>query len=118
MRQILFILLAFVSIGCSGTVNENHELSSNNGDSITTIDSVSYYWQQISEDSAMINAVKDGEIINQCLVTGPVYSAIPTEDERFKDRFFLILCGEDQYELFDTRNIPSEFNILTEEDFD
>ena len=90
----------------------------NVGDSITTIDSVSYYWLQIAEDSARISAVKNGAVINECLVTGPVYGAVPTDDEHFCDRFFFIVCGEDQYEPFDTQNIPSEMNLMTEKEWE
>lgn len=86
--------------------------------SLRIIDSVSYYWLQIAEDSARISAVKNGEVINECLVTGPVYGAVSTDDERFNDRFFFIVCGEDQYEPFDTQMFPSELNLMTEEEWE
>lgn len=115
VHVFLFVLLIF---GCIGEGKPNESRLFAVGDSITTIDSVSYYWLQIAEDSARISAVKDGEVINECLVTGPVYGAVPTDDERFSDRFFFIVCGEDQYEPFDTQNIPSVMNLMTEEEWE
>ena len=119
MKNLPLLLISILLVCCAGnkqTIALQEPL--NVGDSITTIDSVSYYWLQIAEDSARISAVKDGEVINECLVTGPVYGAVPTEDERFSDRFFFIVCGEDQYEPFDTQNIPSEMNLMTEEEWE
>ena len=119
MKKISLALFAILLVCCTGNKqSESSQVTLNVGDSITTIDSISYYWLQIAEDSARISAVKDGEVINECLVTGPVYGAVPAEDERFSDRFFFIVCGEDQYNPFDTQNIPHEMNLLTEEDFE
>lgn len=118
LKLFLLIALGLLLINCTSKSQSGNVLSLNYGDSITTIDSVSYYWLQIAEDSARISAVKDGEVINECLVTGPVYGAVPTDDERFSDRFFFIVCGEDQYQPFDTQNIPSEMNLMTEEEWE
>ena len=118
-RHLIFLVVTLCLIcACTDSKRDNNRDVLIIGDSITTIDSVSYYWLQIAEDSARISAVKDGEVINECLVTGPVYGAVPTEDERFSDRFFFIVCGEDQYEPFDTQNIPSEMNLMTEEEWE
>jgi len=118
MKQIIIIFLALVTLSCTNNKQADKNTLLNVGDSITTIDSVSYYWMQLSDDSARISAVKDGEIINECLVTGPIYGAVAIEEEPYCDRFFCILCGEDQYELFDTKFIPSEMNLFTEEDLE
>ena len=90
------------------------QVSLNVGDSITTIDIVSCFWQQIAVDSARISAIRGGKVINECHVTGPVYGAVPTDDEFFSDRFFFIVCGEDQYEPFDMQAFPSEMKLMTE----
>ena len=119
MKKLPLFLIYVLLVCCTGNKQTNPlQDALNVGDSITTIDSVSYYWLQIAEDSARISAVKDDAVINECLVTGPVYGAVPTDDERFCDRFFFIVCGEDQYEPFDTQNIPSEMNLMTEEEWE
>ena len=119
MKKLFLALFAILLVCCTGNRQaESSQVTLNVGDSITTIDSVSYYWLQIAVDSARIYAVKEGKVISECLVTGPVYGAVPTDDERFSDRFFFIVCGEDQYEPFDTQNIPNEMNLLTEEDLE
>lgn len=103
-------LLSF--FGCTSGKQENDVNTLNVGDSITTIDGVAYYWQQFAEDSARISAIENGGIVEQCLVTGPVFGAIAADD----DRFLLIDCGEGQYHPFDTKLIPKELNLMTEED--
>ena len=109
MRKLFFlIMIAVIMVSCTDNKQTKSQSSLNVGDSITTIDGVSYYWLQIAEDSARISGVKNGEVINECLVTGPIYGAVPTDDERFSDRFFFIVCGEDQYQPFDTQAFPSE----------
>ena len=120
MKQVIIILLALLFVSCSGSSDKQpiNTVTLNVGDSITTIDNVSYYWMQISDDSAKISAVKNGDIVNECLVTGPVYGAVAAEEKPFSERFFYILCGEDQYQLFDTRNIPNEINLMTEDDLE
>lgn len=115
---LFFLTSALLVVSCSGEKKSNSSLSSNFGDSITTIDSVSYYWIQISDDSARISAVKNGEVVNECLVTGPVYGAVAAEEKPFGDRFFYILCVEDQYQFFDTKYMPNEMNLMTEEDLE
>lgn len=119
MKKLVSILLLLIFIlACTSNNQANVAKELNVGDSITTIDSVSYYWLQIANDSARISAVKAGEVISECLVTGPVYGAIPADDERFSDRFFFIVCGEDQYQPFDTQAFPSEMNLMTEEEWE
>lgn len=118
MKQIIIILLTLATLGCTRSRQSDINAPLNIGDSITTIDSVSYYWMQVSDDSARISAVKDGRIINECLVTGPINGAAAIDEEPYGDRFFYILCGEDQYELFDTKHMPSEMNLFTEEDLE
>lgn len=86
------------------------------GDSITTIEGITYYWQQFAKDSAWVNAVMKGKVTQQCLVTGPVYGAVPTDDEQYSDRFFIILCGEGQLHPFDTRLISDKIDLMTEEE--
>lgn len=116
-KSIIRALLVFLVIGCTNGKQEN-TTALNVGDSITTIEGVTYYWQQFAEDSAWVNAVKDGKVTQQCLITGPVHGAVPAENEQYSDRFFFILCGEDQYAPFDTQNIPVENNLMTEEEFE
>ena len=89
MKKLPLFLIYTMLVCCTGN-KQTDPLQDvlNVDDSITTIDSVSYYWLQIAEDSARIIAVRDGAIINECLVTGPVYGAVPTNDERFSKRFF------------------------------
>lgn len=119
MKKLFFAILSLLlTTSCVGNQQESTPAKIEVGDSITTIDSVSYYWLQTAEDSARISAVKNGDVINECLVTGPVYGAVPTDDERFCDRFFFIVCGEDQYEPFDTQAFPSEMNLMTEEEWE
>lgn len=118
MKNLIIILLTLVVVSCSSKKQSNNVQALNVGDSITTIDSVSYYWMQISDDSARISAVKNGEVINECLVTGPVYGAVAADEKPFGDRFFYILCGEDQYQFFDTKNIPNKMELMTEEEFE
>lgn len=119
MKKLPFALFAILLVCCTGNRQaESSQLTLNVGDSITTIDSVSYYWLQIAEDSARISAVKNGDVINECLITDPVYGAVPTDDERFSDRFFFIVCGEDQCEPFDTQAFPNEMNLMTEEEWE
>lgn len=118
MKQILVLFLTLLIIGCKSynKTDDQATVPVDAGDSITTIDSVSYYWVQVAEDTAVIRSVKEGEIFKECLVIGPSKGAIPTSDKRFSDRSFLIVCGdEDQYLLFDTKNMPSEFNLLTKD---
>lgn len=120
MNRLLCIVMTWglLIVSCTSNSQADRSQTLNVGDSITTIDSVNYYWLQIAEDSAYISAVKDGEIINKCLVTGPVYGAVPAEDDLYSNRFLFIVCGEDQYQLFDTENMPNEVNYMTEEEWE
>lgn len=118
MKRIIVVFLLCLAVGCTDNKQANVDKSLNVGDSITTIDGVSYYWLQMSDDSARISVVKNDSVIEECLVTGPVYGAVPADEAPFRDRFIFILCGEDQYELFDTKHIPSEINLLDEEELE
>lgn len=113
MKVLIIILVSLVSLmGCSGKY-ASKDTDNEFGDSIATIDSVTYYWKQLATDSACISAVKDSKVIKDCIVKGPVYGA-----EQFDDGEIYILCDQDQVYWFDIRNIPSELEMLTEEDME
>ena len=83
------------------------------GDSIATINNTAYYWLQLADDSARISAVRDNQLVTECVVRGPVYGA-----RQYDDGEIYILCGQNQITWFDVRNIPSEIDLMTDEDLD
>lgn len=109
---IVIALLTVLVSNCSSGTNQVMA-AKYFGDSITTIDGITYYWRQFAVDSARIIAVKGDEITDTCLVTGPIYGAVSDEDGNF-----LIDCGEDQYFWFDTRIVPKMLNLMTEDDME
>ena len=52
-------------------------------------------------------------MVTECIVRGPVYGA-----RKYDDGEIYILCGQNQISWFDVRNIPSEIDLMTEEDLD
>lgn len=83
------------------------------GDSIATIDNTAYYWLQLADDSARISAIRDNQLVTECVVRGSVYGA-----RQYDDGEIYILCGQDQISWFDVRHIPSEIDLMTEEEWD
>ncbi|MGN0051773.1 MAG: hypothetical protein ACI37N_11415, partial [Prevotella sp.] len=71
------------------------------------------YWLQLADDSARISAVRDNELVTECIVRGQVYGA-----RQYDDGEIYILCGQNQISWFDVRNIPSEIDLMTEEEWD
>lgn len=57
------------------------------GDSIATINNTAYYWLQLADDSARISAVRDNQLVTECVVRGPVYGA-----RQYDDGEIYILC--------------------------
>lgn len=108
---IFFVSLAAL-MSCSGKIDSNG-ISCEFGDSIATIDCTTYYWKQLAIDSARISAIKDSKVITECIVKGPVYGA-----KQFEDGEIYILCDQNQVFGFDIKNIPSELEMLTEEDIE
>lgn len=113
MRKLvtLFVPLAIL-MGCCGK-DVDSETTAQWGDSIATIDNTAYYWLQLADDSARVSAVKDNKVVTECIVRGPVYGA-----KQYDDGEIYILCDQDQIFWFDVRNIPSEIDLLTEEEWD
>jgi len=113
MRKLvtLFVPLAILT-GCCGKYMGS-EATAQWGDSIATIDSTAFYWLQLADDSARISAVKDNKVVTGCIVRGPVYGA-----KQYDDGEIYILCGHNQISWFDVRNIPSEINLMTEEEWE
>lgn len=99
-------------MNCSGKIDSNG-ISYEFGDSIATIDRTTYYWKQLATDSARISAIKDSQVITECIVKGLVYGA-----KQFEDGEIYILCDQNQVLWFDIKNIPSELEMLTEEDLE
>ena len=113
MKKLIILFITFITlIGC-GSDHQQEENSSEWGDSIATINNTSYYWLQLTDDSARISVVRDNQLITECIVRGPVYGA-----RQYDDGEIYILCGQNQISLFDVRNIPSEIDLMTEEDLD
>lgn len=106
-----FISLVFL-VGCCDKSGDN-KTCTQWGDSIATIDNTVYYWLQLADDSARISAVKNNKLITECIVRGPVYGA-----KQYDDGEIYILCNQDQISWFDVRNIPSEIDLMTEEEWD
>ena len=107
------LFIAFISLIGWGGDHQQEENTSEWGDSIATINNTAYYWLQLADDSARISAVRDNQLVTECIVRGPVYGA-----RQYDDGEIYILCGQDQISWFDVRNIPSEIDLLTEEDLD
>lgn len=106
-----FISLVFL-VSCYGKSGDNKNCTQW-GDSIATIDNTVYYWLQLADDSARISAVENNKMITECIVRGPVYGA-----KQYDDGEIYILCGQNQISWFDVRNIPSEIDLMTEEEWD
>ena len=113
MKKMIMLIIAFITlIGCRGN-HQQKENTSEWGDSIVTINNTAYYWLQLADDSARISAVRDNMLVTECIVRGPVYGA-----RQYDDGEIYILCGQNQISWFDVRNIPSEIDLMTEEDLD
>ncbi len=106
-----FISLVFL-VSCCGKSGDN-KTCTQWGDSIATIDNTVYYWLQLADDSARISAVKNNKLITECIVRGLVYGA-----KQYDDGEIYIMCGQNQISWFDVRNIPSEIDLMTEEEWD
>ena len=106
MKNLIMLFIAFITlIGCGGG-HQQEENTSEWGDSIATINNTAYYWLQLADDSARISAVRDNQLVTECVVRGPVYGARQYDD------------GEIYITWFDVRNIPSEIDLMTDEDLD
>lgn len=104
--------IAFAAVvGCGG--KQQGKTVTEWGDSIATIDSTAYYWQQLADDSARISAVKNNQVVAECVVRGTVYGA-----KQYEDGEIYILCGQNRISWFDVKNIPSKIQMMTEEMWD
>ena len=113
MKKLIILFITFITlIGC-GSDHQQEENTSEWGDSIATINNTSYYWLQLADDSARISVVRDNQLITECIVRGPVYGA-----RQYADGEIYSLCGQHHISWFDVRNIPSEIDLMTEEDSD
>lgn len=113
MKKLIILFIAFITlIGC-GAGYQQEEKTSEWGDSIATINNTAYYWLQLADDSAGISAVRDNQLVTECIVRGPVYGA-----RQYDDGEIYILCGQNQISWFDVRNIPSEIDLMTDEEWD
>lgn len=111
MKKLIMLFIAIITlIGCGGG-HQQEENTSEWGDSIATINNTAYYWLQLADDSARISAVRDNQLVTECIVRGQVYGA-----RQYDDGEIYILCGQNQISWFDVRNIPSEIDLMTEED--
>ena len=114
MKELIILFIAFISlIGCGGAATSRKRILLNGGDSIATINNTAYYWLQLADDSARISAVRDNLLVTECIVRGPVYGA-----RQYDDGEIYILCGQNQISWFDVRNIPSEIDLMTDEEWD
>ena len=52
-------------------------------------------------------------LVTECIVRGPVYGA-----RQYDDGEIYILCSQNQISWFDVRNIPSEIDLMTDEEWD
>lgn len=104
-------MLTIILSGC--TANGSTDSSNQYGDSIATIDSMSYFWQLLGDDSAKIIAVKDNHIVSECIIKGPIVEA-----KQFDDGEIYIVCRNEQLCWFDVRNFPNELDLLTDEDME
>ena len=113
MKNLIMLFIAFITlIGCGGG-HQQEENTSEWGDSIATINNTAYYWLQLADDSARISAVRDNQLVTECVVRGPVYGA-----RQYDDGEIYILCGQNQITWIDVRNIPIEIDLMTDEDLD
>lgn len=113
MNKIVFQLLLLPLLGsCNGRYNGKNAVLQV-GDSIATIDNVTYYWQQFSEDSSRISAVKENSVVNECVVKGPAHGAIQCDDGNI-----YIQCNDGQLIWFDIRYFPDKLGLLTEEEWE
>ena len=108
----MFFIAFITLIGCGGSYLQE-EKTSEWGDSIATINNTAYYWLQLADDSAGISAVRDNQLVTECIVRGPVYGARQCDDGEI-----YILCGQNQISWFDVRNIPREIDLMTDEEWD
>ena len=108
----MFFIAFITLIGCGGGYQQE-EKTSEWGDSIATINNAAYYWLQLADDSAGISAVRDNQLVTECIVRGPVYGA-----RQYDDGEIYILCGQNQISWFDVRNIPREIDLMTDEEWD
>ena len=98
MKNLIMLFIAFITlIGCGGG-HQQEENTSEWGDSIATINNTAYYWLQLADDSARISAVRDNQLVTECVVRGPVYGARQYDDG----------------EIY----IPSEVDLITDEVLD
>ena len=113
MKKLIMLSIALITlIGCGGG-HQQEENTSEWGDSIATINNTAYYWLQLADDSARMSAVKDNPLVTECIVRGQVYGA-----RQYDDGEIYILCGQNQISWFDVRNIPSEIDLMTDEEWD
>ncbi|OYP68125.1 hypothetical protein [Prevotella sp. P2-180] len=113
MKKLIMLFIAFITlIGCGGGYRQE-ENTSEWGDSIATINNTAYYWLQLADDSARISAVRDNQLVTECIVRGQVYGA-----RQYDDGEIYILCGQNQISWFDVRNIPSKIDLMTNEKWD
>lgn len=113
MKKLIILFITFITlIGC-GSGHQQEENTSEWGDSIATINNTAYYWLQLADDSAGISAVRDNQLVTECIVRGPVYGA-----RQYDDGEIYILCGQNQISWFDVRNIPREIDLMTDEEWD
>ena len=108
----MFFIAFITLIGCGGGYQQE-EKTSEWGDSIATINNTAYYWLQLADDSARISAVRDNQLVTECIVRGPVYGA-----RQYDGGEIYILCGQNQISWFDVRNIPREIDLMTDEEWD
>ena len=108
----MFFIAFITLIGCGGGYQQE-EKTSEWGDSIATINNTAYYWLQLADDSAGISAVRDNQLVTECIVRGPVYGA-----RQYDGGEIYILCGQNQISWFDVRNIPREIDLMTDEEWD
>ena len=114
MKNLIMLFIAFITlIGCGGG-HQQEENTSEWGDSIATINNTAYYWLQLADDSARISAVRDNQLVTECVVRGPVYGA-----RQYDDGEIYILCGQNQiYFAWDVSDIKPSDLVLTAEDLD
>lgn len=113
MKKLIMLFIAIITLAGCGNGHQQEEKTSEWGDSIATINNTAYYWLQLADDSARISAVRDNMLVTECIVRGPVYGA-----KQYDDGEIYILCGQNQISWFDVRNIPSEIDLMTEEEWD
>ena len=113
MKNLIMLFIAFIPLIGGGGAPQQEDNTSYGGDSIATITNTAYYWLQFADDSARISAVRDNQLVTECVVRGPVYGA-----RQYDDGEIYILCGQNQITWFDVRNIPSEIDLMTDEDLD